>query len=133
MQHGIQLPIQSQSTIYAEPWERDAGPDELTAITRAAEAAGFAYVGVCDHVAIPADRAASMETAWYDTVATLSFLAAATKTIRLLSHVYVPGYRHPLQVAKAFATLDHLSKGRVIMGVGAGHVEGEFGVLGLDF
>jgi alkanesulfonate monooxygenase SsuD/methylene tetrahydromethanopterin reductase-like flavin-dependent oxidoreductase (luciferase family) len=53
--------------------------------------------------------------------------------VRLLSHVYVPAYRHPLQVAKAFATLDVVSGGRVILGVGAGHVEAEFDVLGVPF
>ena len=131
--HGLQLPIQSQSTIYCEPWERDAGPDELVQVARACERAGFGYVGVCDHIAIPQDRAEAMSTGWYDTVATLAYVAASTSRIRLLSHIYVPAYRHPLQVAKSFATLDHLSKGRVIMGVGAGHVEGEFDLLGLDF
>jgi alkanesulfonate monooxygenase SsuD/methylene tetrahydromethanopterin reductase-like flavin-dependent oxidoreductase (luciferase family) len=53
--------------------------------------------------------------------------------VRLLSHVYVVAYRHPLQTAKAFATLDALSGGRSILGVGAGHVEGEFDALGVPF
>lgn len=131
--YGMQLPIQSQSTLYARAWERDAGPDQLVVVARAAEAAGFAYVAVCDHVAIPRDRVESMSDTWYDTVATLGFLAAATERVGLLSHVYVPAHRHPLQVAKAFATLDHLSKGRITLGVGAGHVEGEFAALGSDF
>ncbi len=130
---GLQLPIQSQSSIYVRPWERDAGPDELRQVAVAADAAGFDYVAVCDHVAIPSAQADAMSTGWYDTVATLGFLAAATERVRLLSHIYVPIYRHPLQVAKSFATLDHLSKGRVVMGVGAGHVEGEFEALGVDF
>jgi probable F420-dependent oxidoreductase len=133
VQVGIQLPVQSQSTYYVEPWEPTAGRDELAAVARAADDAGFDYVAVCDHVAIPADRAAGMSTTWYDTVATLGWLAAITERTRLLSHVYVPAYRHPLQTAKAFATLDELSGGRVILGVGAGHVEGEFDVLGIPF
>src|SRR5207245_11135667 len=53
--------------------------------------------------------------------------------IRLLSHVYVLPYRHPLVTAKAFATLDALSGGRVIVGVGAGHLEAEFAALGVPF
>ena len=50
-----------------------------------------------------------------------------------MTNVYVAAYRHPLETAKAFATLDHLSGGRVILGVGAGHVEGEFEALGIPF
>src|SRR5690606_24581932 len=45
----------------------------------------------------------------------------------------VGAYRHPLQTASAFATLDHLSGGRAILGVGAGHVAGEFAALGVPF
>jgi len=130
---GMQLPIQSKSTNFVEPWEENAGADELAEVARAADSAGFFYVAVCDHVAIPADKAPAMSTEWWDTVATLGWLAGITRAVRLLSHVYVPAYRHPLQVAKAFATLDVVSSGRVIMGVGAGHVEGEFEVLGVPF
>ena len=74
-----------------------------------------------------------MSTQWYDPVATLAYLAAATTQTRLMTNVYVPAYRHPLQVAKSFATLDALSGGRVILGVGAGHLEGEFAALGVPF
>jgi probable F420-dependent oxidoreductase len=130
---GMQLPIQSRSKLYREPWEDGAGRDELAAIARAADRAGFSYIAVCDHVAIPRDKAETMQTAWYDTVATLGWLAALTTQVRLLSHVFIPAYRHPLVTAKSFMTLDHLSGGRAILGVGAGHVEGEFGVLGVPF
>jgi probable F420-dependent oxidoreductase len=130
---GIQLPIQSQSTYFVEPWEADAGAAELASVARACDEHGFDYVAVCDHIAIPRDRAEAMSTTWYDTVATLSWLAGITDRVRLLSHVYVPAYRHPLATAKAFSTLDALSGGRAVMGVGAGHVEAEFDALGISF
>lgn len=130
---GMQLPIQSRSTLFAEPWEDDAGPDELARIARAADRAGFAYLGVCDHIAIPVDQVETMGRDWWDTVATIGWLAGITEDILLLSHVYVPAYRHPLAVAKAFSTLDLVSGGRIVMGVGAGHVEGEFEGLGVPF
>ncbi|MEU3379096.1 TIGR03619 family F420-dependent LLM class oxidoreductase [Streptomyces caelestis] len=130
---GIQLPVQSQSTLYAEPWEAAAGPEDLLAVARAADRAGFAYLACCDHVAIPRRLASAMSTVWYDPVATLAFLAAATERTRLLSHVAVVGLRHPLLSAKQYATLDHLSGGRLILGVGAGHVREEFEALGADF
>ena len=131
--YGMQLPVQSQSRLYVEPWELSAGPEALRRIAAKADATGFFYVAVCDHVVIPTERCASMGATWYDTVATLGHLAALTTRVRLLSHVVVAPYRHPLVVAKAFATLDALSGGRAILGIGAGHVEGEFAALGLDF
>ncbi|MEU9864477.1 LLM class F420-dependent oxidoreductase [Streptomyces sp. NPDC047971] len=131
--YGMQLPVQSQSTIYAEPWEAAAGPADLVEIARTADRSGFDYIASCDHVAIPRRLAGPMSTVWYDPVATLSFLAAATERVRLLSHVAVVGLRHPLVSAKAYATLDHLSGGRLVLGVGAGHVREEFEAVGADF
>ena len=130
---GMQLPIQSQSTMFVQPWESAAGGPELVQVAQACEAAGFDYVAVCDHVAIPEQHAETMSTTWWDTIATLSYLAAVTERVRLLSHVYVLPYRHPLAVAKAWATLDALSGGRAILGVGAGHVKGEFAALDVSF
>lgn len=131
--YGMQLPVQSQSTLYAEDWEAGAGPDDLVEVARAADGAGFAYIASCDHVAIPRRLAAAMGTTWYDPVATLAFLAGVTERVRLLSHVAVVGLRHPLLSAKQYATLDHLSGGRLILGVGAGHVREEFEALEADF
>ncbi|MGA2837366.1 MAG: TIGR03619 family F420-dependent LLM class oxidoreductase [Acidimicrobiales bacterium] len=130
---GMQLPVQSQSTIYVEPWEPAAGPDELARVARSCEAAGFFYVGVCDHTFIPDRLAGAMSTTWYDTIATLGWLAGVTSEIRLLSHIYVAALRHPLRAAKEFATVDVLSSGRVICGVGAGHVTEEFDLMGPPF
>ncbi|MFF9914331.1 LLM class F420-dependent oxidoreductase [Streptomyces sp. NPDC013457] len=131
--YGMQLPVQSQSTLYAEPWEAAAGPADLVEVARVADRTGFDYIASCDHVAIPRRLAGPMSTVWYDPVATLSFLAAATERVRLLSHVAVVGLRHPLVTAKAYATLDHLSGGRLVLGVGAGHVQEEFEAVGADF
>lgn len=130
---GMQLPVQAQSKLMAQPWEPDAGPAELAAVARAADSHGFDYVSVCDHVAVPRDLAPRMTTTWYDTVATLSWLAGMTENVRLASTVYIVAYRHPLLTAKAFSTLDALSGGRAVLGVGAGHAEGEFAALGVDF
>lgn len=131
--YGMQLPVQSQSSLYAEAWEAGATPGDLIEIARTADRAGFAYVACCDHVAVPRRLADGMGLIWYDPVATLAHLAAVTEHVRLLSHVAVVGLRHPLVTAKQYATLDHLSGGRLILGVGAGHVPEEFAALGVDF
>ncbi len=130
---GLQLPIQSQSTSFVQPWESSAGPAELAMIARAADDAGAFYVAVCDHVGVPRPADESMSSTWYDTIATLGWLAAQTRQVHLLSHVYVLPYRHPLATAKAFMTLDRLSGGRTILGAGAGHLESEFRLLGVDY
>ena len=131
---GLQLPIQTLTRTLRDPWEDDATVSDLVAIARAADSGGLDFVGVCDHVAIPDNEYAQhMTTTWYDTVATLSYLAANTTNIGLLSVVWIAAYRHPLATASAFGTLDHLSGGRAILGVGAGHVEAEFEALGVDF
>lgn len=130
---GMQLPIQAQSTVFVEPWEAAAGAAELAAVARAADAAGLGYIAVCDHAAVPVDKVPAMSAEWWDTMATLAWLAGITERTRLLSHVAVPAYQHPLAMAKAWATLDVVSGGRATLGVGAGHVEGEFDALGVDF
>lgn len=132
--YGIQLPIQTLTRTLIDPWEDEATVADLVAIAKAADTNDFGFIGVCDHIAIPDnDYAAKMTTTWYDTVATLAYLAAHTSNTRLLSVVLIAAYRHPLATAKAFGTLDHLSGGRAILGVGAGHVEAEFEALGVDF
>ena len=130
---GIQLPIQAQSTYFVANWERSAGPPEMARIAQACDAAGYDYIGVCDHVSLPRAVADSMGTHWVDPVSTLSWLAALTTRVMLLTHVYVLPYRHPLIAAKQFATIDYVSGGRMICGVGAGHVQAEFEHLGVDF
>ena len=132
--YGMQLPIQTLTKTLRVEWEASASVADLTDVAQACDESPMSFIGVCDHVAIPDDEyAANMTTTWYDTVATLGYLAAATSRIGLLSVVLIAGYRHPLLTAKAFGTLDHLSGGRAILGVGAGHVENEFRALGVDF
>src|SRR2546423_13679578 len=101
---GLQLPIQSQSTLYAEPWEADAGAAELAEIARAADRLGYFYVGVCDHVAIPRSHADAMGTTWYDTMTTLGWLGGITEQARVPRPVAIPAYPHPLRTPKAVAT-----------------------------
>ncbi len=115
------------------PWEQEGTVADMVRVAQACDAAGFLYVAVCHHVAIPPEPAEMMSTQWFDPIATLSYVAASTRRTRLMSNVLVAGYQHPLVAAKAFATLDALSNGRAIVGIGAGHVDGEFDALGVSF
>src|SRR5262245_1044352 len=129
----MQLQVQAKSKTFVEEWEAEADADDLRAIVQKADDTGFFYVAVCDHLAVTKPLDAHMQTTWYDTVATLAWIAGQTERVRIMSHVYVMSYRHPLHTAKSFMTLDELSGGRAILGVGAGHLEGEFDLLGFDF
>jgi len=115
-----------------------AGPELLSApavaeMACAAERAGFAALSVTDHPMPPAPWVAAGGHHSLDPFVALSFAAAATERIRLLTHVLVLPYRNPFLVAKAAATLDVLSGGRLVLGVAAGYLEGEFAALGADF
>ena len=131
---GLQLPVQSLTESKRELWELDGTVRDMVSAAQAVEAAGGSFVGVCDHIAIPDnDYARHMSSQWFDPISTLAYVAAVTTSLRLLSTVYIAPYRHPLLSAKQFMTLDHLSGGRTIVGVGAGHIEAEFDALGIDF
>ncbi|HSO94671.1 MAG TPA: TIGR03619 family F420-dependent LLM class oxidoreductase [Acidimicrobiia bacterium] len=102
-------------------------------VAQAAETAGFDAVFVTDHP-FPSDRwLATGGHHALDPFVALSFAAAATTRLRLHTNLLVLAYRSPFHSAKAIASLDALSKGRVIVGVGAGYLEPEFEALGVEF
>ena len=99
----------------------------------AAEAAGYDAVFVTDHP-FPTDRwLATGGHHALDPFVALSFAATATTRLRLHTNLLVLAYRNPFVSAKAIASLDALSGGRVIVGIGAGYLEGEFEALGVDY
>lgn len=107
--------------------------EAIAAMARAAEAAGFDAVAVTDHPAPPARWVAAGGHHSLDPFVALAFAAAATTRLHLLTQVVVLGYRHPLLLAKAAATLDALTGGRLVLGVAAGYLAPEFSALGADF
>jgi len=110
-----------------------ATADGIARVSVAAETAGFDAVFVTDHP-FPSDRwLATGGHHALDPFVALSFAAAATTRLRLHTNLLVLAYRNPFHSAKAIASLDALSKGRVIVGVGAGYLEPEFEALGVDF
>jgi probable F420-dependent oxidoreductase len=117
----------------APDWESAAGPDDLVRIAEAADRLGYFHLTCSEHVAIPESVAAQRGTAYWDPLATLSFLAARTSRVRLVTNVLVLGYHHPLEIAKRYGTLDVLSAGRVVLGVGVGSLSEEFDLLGVPF
>ncbi len=120
-----------------------AQPDNLVKITVTAEQLRYASVFVTDHVVLPASMAKSVypysadghfpggaEQDYLEPLAMMAYLARATSRIRLGTSVLVVPYRHPLLTAKMLATVDLLSRGRVILGAGVGWLREEFEALG---
>lgn len=133
MRFGLTTPILTLVPRRHAAWEETAGADELRQIAQAADRLGYHHLTCSDHVAIPAEVAKVRGGRYYDPFATLGFIAAITERIRLVTHVLVLPYHHPLEVAKRLGTLDRLADGRVIAGVGVGSLREEFELLGIDF
>jgi len=95
-----------------------------------AEDLGFDSVWLTDHVVGLRSFAPVYETAWSEILVSLTHIAATTSTIRLGTGVLVVPYRDPVLTAKMVATIDQLSAGRVILGIGSGWSREEFSALG---
>jgi probable F420-dependent oxidoreductase len=115
---------------------RSMGPQSsreiLAACVDAAEAAGLADVWIQDHIAIPPDDAEGSGGRYLDPLTTLAWLAARSERIGLGTGVLNLPYRPPLPTAKAIATVQELSEGRLRLGVGVGWMRAEFTALGID-
>ncbi len=133
MRFGITTPIVTLNPKGHADWETAAGPEQLTAIARCADRLGYHHLSCSEHIAVPQSVAETRGATYWDPLSTLSWMAAQTTRIRLATHVLVLGYHHPLEIVKRYGTLDVLSGGRVILGVGVGSLEAEFELLGADF
>ena len=128
MKFSVVLPIDHVSQM-----EEFVSPAAIAAYVKALEAAGIDACNVTDHP-IPADRwLAGRGHHALEPFTALSYLAAASTKLRLQTNLVVLGYRNPFLTAKAAATLDVLSGGRLILGVGAGYMPEEFAALGANF
>ncbi len=117
----------------ASAWEKAADSDDLAAIARVADDLGYDHLTCAEHIVVPEDAAEGRGFTYWDPLSTLGFLAAHTRRIRLATSVIVLGYHHPLEIAKRFGTLDRLSGGRLVLGVGVGSLAEEFALLGAEF
>lgn len=130
---GITSPIVTRLPGASSEWEATAGIDELTRIAVTADRLGFHHLTCSEHVAVPVPVAEVRGGTYWDPLATLGYLAARTERIRLATQVLVLGYHHPLEIAKRYGTLDAVSGGRLILGLGVGTLREEFDLLDVPF
>lgn len=107
-------------------------PDLMADCAKAAEEAGLDSIWITDHIAIPTDDAEGSGGRYLDTLTTLAWLAGLTSRIKLGSGVLILPYRPKLPTAKQIATVQEISKGRLVLGVGVGWMDAEFTALGVD-
>ena len=133
MRIGLSTPTVMQLPGVSCAWERDARADDLARIARVADELGFDHLTCAEHTVVPLDKSEGRGLTYWDPLSTLGFLAAVTSRIRLATSVIVLGYHHPLEIAKRYGTLDRLSGGRLVLGVGVGSLAEEFELLGAVF
>jgi len=122
MQLGMHLPhAGSQAT-----------PALIKRHAQRAEALGLSDVWVSEHIIVPRAQF-PRSPLFYDPILTLTWVASVTERVRLGTSVIVLPMRHPLPLAKELSTLQNLSEGRLILGVGVGWLEPEFAALGVPF
>jgi probable F420-dependent oxidoreductase len=112
-------------------------PEVAVAVAKAAEEAGFDSVWTAEHVVLPDPQVAASpippQTPLLDPAVALAHLAADTRTIRLATGIIILPQRNPVVLAKELASLDVLSGGRLVFGLGAGYLEPEFEAVGATF
>ncbi len=131
---GIVTPALHMNPRFDPPeWEVTASVADVVDVVQQAEDLGYDWVACSEHIAIPAAASTVRGGRYFDPFSTLGYFAAKTSRVSLLTHMTVLPYHHPLELVKRLGTLDVLSAGRVIAGVGVGSLQPEFEVLGHRF
>ncbi len=130
---SIGTPVVTMNPRSHAAWEETASIEDVARIAEAADRLDYHHMTCSEHVALPAGELARRGSRYWDPLATFGYLAARTSRIRFTTHVLVLGYHHPLEIAKRYGTLDKVSNGRLILGVGVGSLKEEFDLIGAPF
>src|SRR2546429_8985387 len=129
MKLGVVTPVVTRLPRAHAKWEETAGIDDVARVAVEAERLGYHHLTCSEHVALPAAVAETRGATYWDPLPTFGYIAARTTTIRLATHVLVLGYHHPLAIAKRYGTLDRITGGRLVLGVGVGYLQPAFPAL----
>lgn len=131
---GVVTPVVHVNPRWDPPgWEETGSIEDVLTIAAAADRAGFDWMACSEHIAVPLEAHAMRGGRYWDPFTTLAVISTVTERTRLLTHMAVLPYHHPLELVKRLGTLDVVSKGRVLLGVGVGSLRPEFEVLGHQF
>lgn len=129
---GLATPIVTR-TREGPAWIAEGTIEDVALIVGEADRLGYDFCTCSEHVGIPAAEIGRRGAAYWDPLATFSFLAARTSGIRFVTWVLVLAYHHPLELAKTYGQLDRMSGDRLVLGVGVGTLREEFDMLGATF
>jgi probable F420-dependent oxidoreductase len=133
MKLGIATPVVTNVAGAPLGWERDAGIEQIGQIAETADRLGYHHMTCSEHIGLPSTETGRRGARYWDPLATFGYAAARTQQIKFATMTLVLGYHHPLAIVKRYGTLDHVSNGRVILGVGVGSLKEEFDLLGAPF
>lgn len=127
------LPHMMEIPAMLQPWELAVtGPDQLR-MARRAEELGYEMIGIPEHLAMPPEEFGHSGKFWFHSTTAQAALAGATSRIRLNSCVTILPLQHPIALAKALATADWMSGGRMTVTFGLGSMAKEFDYFGIDY
>ena len=133
MKLGIATPVVTNVGGAPLAWEQDASIEDIGRVAEAADRLGYHHMTCSEHIGLPSSETARRGARYWDPLATFGYLSARTTDIRFATMTLVLGYHHPLAIVKRYGTLDHVSNGRVILGLGVGSLKEEFDLLGAPF
>jgi probable F420-dependent oxidoreductase len=133
VQFNLELPGMHRIPGIDHPWSDSLEAPDFQRVAQVAEELGFVSILSSEHLALPSFEVPRLGSHWPHAPTVMAFVAGATQRIRVDAFLLVLPYHHPVALAKAIATLDLLSGGRVDLSIGVGHAEQEFNVLGVPF
>lgn len=133
MKLGFSMPHMARLKATAQPWEAAVTGADQTRLAKWAEKLGYAMISVPEHHIIPREHVELSGPHYFSAYPAMAYLAGATETIRVNSCIAILPLQHPIVTAKALATMDWLSSGRVTVTFAVGWLESEFETLGVPF
>lgn len=133
MKLGIATPVVTNVAGAPLTWEKSASIEDIGRVAEVADRLGYHHMTCSEHIGLPSSETGRRGARYWDPLATFGYVSARTKQIKLATMTLVLGYHHPLAIVKRYGTLDHVSGGRVILGVGVGSLKEEFDLLGAPF
>ena len=133
MKLGIATPVVTNVAGAPLTWEKTASIEHIGRVAETADRLGYHHMTCSEHIGLPSTETDRRGARYWDPLATFGYVSARTTQIRFATMTLVLGYHHPLAIVKRYGTLDHVSNGRVILGLGVGSLKEEFDLLGAPF